>query len=169
MLLLRAQPFGRRVVARAAFGLPVDKTAEAELTDQGEHHVAYALYPHRSDFREALTVRKAFEFNYPIVPIIQPSHGGNLPKLYSFVTVQPENIILTVIKKAEDSDDAILRFYETSGKDTRVVIRTGEALKGARETDLLEEKTSEIPVQERTIEVRASKHEIETIKMITVA
>jgi len=167
MTLLRSA--GYPIGMRAAFGLPVDKAAEAELTDQGEHHVAYALYPHRSDFREALTVRKAYEFNYPIMPIIQPSHKGDLPKIHSFVSIQPENIIPTVIKKAEGSDDTILRFYETSGKDTRVVIRTGEALKGARETDLLEEKASEIPVQERTIEVPTSKHEIKTIKIITVA
>jgi hypothetical protein len=53
------------------------------------------------------------------------------------------------------------------GKDTKVVIRTSEALKGARETDLTEEKTSEIPIQERTIEVPTSKHELKTIKIIT--
>lgn len=167
MTLLRSA--GYPIELRALFGLTVDKVADAELTDQGEHHIAYALYPHRSDFREALTVRKAYEFNYPIVPLIEPSHEGDLPKAYSFVSVQPENIILTVIKKAEDSDDIILRFYETLGKDMKAVVQVAETLKGARETDLLENAISEITVQERTIEVPIFKHEIKTIKILARA
>jgi len=164
MTLLRSA--GYPIELRAVFGLPIDKGAEAELTDQGEHHIAYALYPHRSDFNEALTARKAYEFNYPIVPLIEPSHEGDLPKVYSFVSVQPKDIILTVIKKAEDSDDIILRFYETSGKDAKAVISVAETLKGARETDLLENETSKILIQERIIEMPISKHEIKTIKLL---
>jgi alpha-mannosidase len=167
MTLLRSA--GYPFELRAAFGLPVDKKAEAELTDQGEHRIAYALYPHRSDFKEAMTIRKAYEFNYPMASFIEPSHNGDLPKAFSFLSVQPENIILTVIKKAEDSDDIILRFYETSGKDTKAVIRLSETFKGAEETDLMENKTSKISIQDKTIEMPISKHEIKTIKMITRA
>lgn len=163
MTLLRSAGYPIRM--RAAFGLPVDKAAEAELTDQGEHHVAYALYAHCSDFKKALTVRKAYEFNYPIVPLTEPSHKGDLLKVHSFVSAHPENIILTVIKKAEDSDDIILRFYETLGKNTKVVIRLAETPKGAKETDLLENDTAEIPIHEKTIEVPISRHEIKTVKM----
>jgi len=167
MTLLRSAGYPIRM--RAAFGLPVDEAAGAELTDQGEHHVAYALYAHYSDFEEALTARKAYEFNYPIVPLTEPSHKGDLLKVHSFVSAHPENIILTVIKKAEDSDDIILRFYETLGKNTKVVIRLAETPKGAKETDLLENETAEIPIHEKTIEVPISGHEIETVKMTMLA
>jgi alpha-mannosidase len=163
MTLLRSA--GSPIGLRAALGLPVDRASEAELSDQGEHDVAYALYPHRSDFRETLTVRKAYEFNYPLMPLIEPSHNGDLPKVYSFISVQPENIILTVIKKAEHSDDVIMRLYEASGKDTKALIRSAETLKDARETDLLESEILEIPIQERAIEMPVSKHEIKTLKM----
>jgi len=167
MTLLRSA--GYPIELRAMFGLPIDKASEAELSDQGKHHIAYALYPHRSDFRDALTVRKAYEFNYPLMQLIEPSHKGDLPKIHSFVSVQPDNVILTAIKKAEDSDDIILRFYETLGEDTKAVIRVAETLKGARETDLQENEISEVSIQERTIEVPISKHEIKTIKIIMQA
>jgi alpha-mannosidase len=167
MTLLRSAGYPTEL--RKVFGLPVDKTAQTELTDQEEHHVAYALYPHRSDFKAALTVRRAYEFNYPLVPLIEPSHEGELPEAYSFVSVQPENVILTVVKRAEESDDIIMRLYKTSSKDTKAVIHLSEALKEARETDLLENETLEIPIQEGTIEVPISKHEIKTIKIITQA
>jgi alpha-mannosidase len=164
MTLLRSAKYP--IELRAAFGLTVDKSAETELTDQGEHHVAYALYPHCSDFREALTVRRAYEFNYPLVPLIEPGHEGVLPKIHSFVSVQPENIVLTVIKKAEDSDNVILRLYETLGKDTKAVIHVAEGYKRAVETDLLENELTEIAIQRGIIEVPVVKHEIKTIKMI---
>jgi alpha-mannosidase len=167
MTLLRSA--GYPIELRAAFGLRVDEEAMAELTDQGEHDIAYALYPHSSDFRKALTARKAYELNYPLILLIEPNHGGELPKAHSFVSIQPENIILTAIKKAEDSDDIILRFYETSGKDTQAVIHIEETLKNAKETDLMENETSEIPTQDKTIKIRISKHEIKTIKMTSQA
>jgi alpha-mannosidase len=167
MTLLRSA--GYPFELRAAFGLPVVKKAEAELTDQGEHRIAYALYPHRSDFKKAATIRKAYEFNYPMISLIEPSHKGDLPKAFSFLSVQSESIVLTVIKKAEDSDDIILRFYETSGKETKAVIRLSETLKSAEETDLMENETSKISIQDKTIEMPVSKHEIKTIKMIMQA
>jgi alpha-mannosidase len=167
MTLLRSACYPYEL--RAAFGLPVAKKTEIELTDQGEHHIAYALYPHRSDFKEALTARKAYEFNCPMVPLIETSHGGSLPKVVSFISAQPENIILTVVKKAEDSDDIILRFFETSSKNTNVVIRFTETPKSATETDLMENDTSRISIKEKTIEIPISKHEIKTAKITIMA
>jgi len=152
----------------ADFGYPVNKEELNELTDQGEHHIAYALYPHSFDFREALTVRKAYEFNYPLISFAETGHKGELPKVHSFMSAQPENIVLTVVKKAEDSDDGIIRFYETSGKDTKAEIRIAKNLKGVRETDLLENETSEISIRKEVIEVSTSKNEIKTIKIMQV-
>jgi alpha-mannosidase len=163
MTLLRSACYPYEL--RAAFGLPVAKKTQVDLTDQGEHHIAYALYPHRSDFKEALTARKAYEFNCPMVPVMETSHGGSLPKVFSFISAQPENIILTVVKKAEDSDDIILRFFETSSKNTNAVIRLTETPKSARETDLMENDTSRISIKEKTIEIPISKHEIKTAKI----
>ncbi len=164
MTLLRSA--GDPVELRAHFGLSVDR--KAELTDQGEHHIAYALYPHCSDFKEALTARKAFEFNYPLLPLIEPVHKGDLPKVHSFISAGPDNIILTVAKRAEDSEDVILRLYETSGRDMSAVIRVTGPLEGVVETDLLESGGSEIHSREGTIEVPISKYEIKTVKVISV-
>jgi len=113
-----------------------------------------------------LTARKASELNYPLVTHVEPTHRGELPKIHSFTSAQPDNIILTGIKKAEDSDDIVLRFYETSGKDMRTVIHITEILKGATETDLGENELSEIPVQGGAIEVATSKCEIKTVRIV---
>jgi alpha-mannosidase len=155
------------IVLRAAFGLTVDEAALTLITDQGEHQIAYALYPHRSDFREASTTRKAYEFNYPLIPVVEANHDGELSKVHSFVSAQPDNIVVTAIKKSEDSDDTILRLYETAGRDANAVIHFAETLKDARETDLMENETSNIPTKGKNIETSVSKHEIKTIKIVT--
>jgi alpha-mannosidase len=84
----------------------------------------------------------------------------------SFISVQPENLILTVMKKAEDTDDTILRFYETSGKQAKALITVKGSPKAVKETNLMEEEISDLVAQERTIRVPISKHEIKTIKLI---
>jgi alpha-mannosidase len=84
----------------------------------------------------------------------------------SFISVQPENLVLTVMKKAEDSDDAILRFYETSGKQAKALITVEDSPKTVKETNLIEEEISDLVAQEGTIRVPISKHEIKTIKLI---
>jgi len=158
MTLLRSARHPRAYHAR--------EDVETELTDQGEHHIAYALYPHRSDFKEALTARKGYEFNYPLIHLVESSHNGELPKVHSFLSAEPENIILTTIKKAEDSDETILRFYETSGKDTKVSIHLDRCPVIAKETNLMEEEESELPISGKTIEVPIGKHEIKTVKVL---
>jgi alpha-mannosidase len=163
MTLLRSAhyPFELRIL----LGLPAAENTEAEFTDQGEHSLAYALYPHSSDFKEAVTARKAYEFNYPLVPLVEPSHDGQLPRALSFVSAQPENVILTVAKKAEESNDIILRFFETSGKTAEAEIRLAESPKSAVETDLMENKVSEVPLGGRIIRMPIRGHEIKTVRI----
>jgi alpha-mannosidase len=165
MTLLRSAQYP--FALRRAFDLPFDeKRAETEVTDQGEHDISYALYPHASGFKAAATIKRAYEFNYPLLTLVVPAHEGKLPKSMSFISVQPENLVLTVMKKAEDSDDAILRFYETSGKQAKALITVEDSPKTVKETNLIEEEISDLVAQEGTIRVPISKHEIKTIKLI---
>jgi alpha-mannosidase len=164
MTILRSSQYP--FMLRRAFGLPFDeKRAETEVADQGEHDISYALYPHASDFKKAQTVKKAFEFNYPLLTLVVPAHGGELPKSKSFLSIHPENLILTTMKMAEDSDDWILRFYETVGKEAEAVIELPKVPESVKETDLMENEKSNSPVQDREIHVRTRKHEIKTLKV----
>ena len=90
--------------------------------DRGPRHFAYSLYPHSGTWREAQTVLRGYEFNYPLrAEQVQP-HSGTMPPLHSFFGVQPGNIVLTAIKKSEDGNDLILRFHEWAGKKSQAGI-----------------------------------------------
>jgi alpha-mannosidase len=84
--------------------------------DQGHHHFHYAIYPHAGTWKEAGTVRKGWEYNYPLTAVATTAHAGTLPAAHSFVSVAPENVVLTAVKKAEDANGLILRVYEWAGK-----------------------------------------------------
>jgi alpha-mannosidase len=162
MTILRSAEYPFRL--RAGFGLPVEET-EDRVTDQGIHEAAYALYPHASGFGEALTARKGYEFNYPLIPLLTESHGGRLSKEAAFVSAGPDNVILTVLKKAEDSEGVVLRFYETSGMKAEGEIRFAWPIDGAESTDLLERREGEIPVDGMGFALGVSRGEIATVRV----
>jgi alpha-mannosidase len=90
--------------------------------EQGEQHFAYAILPHAGSWKDAGTVRRAAEFNQPSFVLPSGAHPGNLPARVSFICIEPENFLLSVAKKAEDSDDLILRILETHGRATNAII-----------------------------------------------
>ncbi len=116
-----------------------------EYIDQGVQHLAYSLVPHRNKWQNARTVRRARELNAPLIPVLESSHDGDLPHSLSYLQATPENVLVNVVKRAEDSDDIVLRFYETDGKAANARIR--------------------IPIRGFTWEDKLGPHEITTIKI----
>jgi alpha-mannosidase len=101
---------------------PVEpQVVEADYTfmDQGVQTFRYAIYPHQGDWRDAGTVRLAAEFNQLPEVIIETYHEGTLAQRMSFMRVDNEQIVISAVKQAEDSDDVIVRCYEAAGVRTR--------------------------------------------------
>ena len=91
--------------------------------DQGVQRFKYTLLPHSSTWDEAGTVRKAAELNQRPVALVTTLHEGDMPRSASFLSVDHENLLVSVLKKAEDNDDLIVRVYETAGVTTSGTIR----------------------------------------------
>ena len=105
--------------------------------DRGHHHFSYALYPHAGGWKQALTVRHGYEYNYPLQAMQVAVHAGTLPQEHSFAFVQPQNVVLTTMKKAEDSDSLIFHAYEWAGKSSSVTFTVPEGATGAVLANLL--------------------------------
>ena len=63
---------------------------------------------------------------------------GALPLEHSFVSLDDKNVVLTAVKKAEDANGIILRFYEWAGKDSNVAIHIPSGATSATLTNLME-------------------------------
>jgi alpha-mannosidase len=86
--------------------------------DQGIQTFTYSMLPHEGNWETANTVKKAAELNQKPVTIIETYHKGELPQKDSFINVDADNVIVNVMKKAEDNDDLIIRAYETTNDGT---------------------------------------------------
>ncbi len=81
--------------------------------DQGFQRFQYTLLPHTGSWERAAVFQRAAELNQPPVTVAETYHpDGNLPLSASFLSVDRENVVLSVLKKAEDGDDLILRGVE---------------------------------------------------------
>ena len=92
--------------------------------DQGIQRFQYSMLPHSGSWERASTVQRAAEINQRPEALIATFHpDGTLPQADSFIEVAPQNIIVTVLKQAEDNDDLIVRAYETTKTATQATIR----------------------------------------------
>ncbi len=133
--------------------------------DEGHHEFTYSLYPHGGGWKDALTVRRGYELNYKLLSLPFGNHQGSLAPEHSFLQVQPGNVIVTALKKAEDENSLVLRFYEWAGKESEVTIQLPPGAQSAAETDLMEKPIGSLSMHSGAVSVHTRAYEIKTIKV----
>ena len=134
--------------------------------DMGHHHFHYALYPHAGTWKDAMTVRHGFEYNYPLTAVVATAHAGTLPASHSFASVTPDNVVLTAVKKAEDTKGLIFRVYEWAGKDSTVEFHVPPGATGATVTNMMEApEGSPLAVTGDVVKAPIHPYEILTVRV----
>ncbi len=133
--------------------------------DEGHHEFTYSLYPHAGTWRDAQTVRRGYELNYKLLAIRSQKHDGTLPAEYSFVKIESDNVVLTAVKKSEDDDSLVLRFYEWDGKEVDVKLQLPAGAQSVSETDLMERSIADLAIHNDVVTVHTKPYEIKTIKV----
>ncbi|HMK23025.1 MAG TPA: glycoside hydrolase family 38 C-terminal domain-containing protein, partial [Terriglobales bacterium] len=134
--------------------------------DRGRHHFSYSLYAHAGDWKQALTVRRGYEFNYPLRAVQVEAHDGALPESHSFLGISGDHVVLTALKKAEDSDALLLRFYEWAGESGDVKISLPRGAKKASLTNLMEKPEGlPLPLSGGQLTVPAHAYEIVSVRV----
>lgn len=133
--------------------------------DRGHHHFSYWLYPHSGDWRSVLTVHHGYEDNYCLTAMQVEAHQGSLPAARSFISVAPANVVLTAVKKAEDSNALIVRMYESAGRETQGTVHVPSGGAAATATNLMELPEAEVQLSGDVISFIIHPYEIETIRV----
>jgi alpha-mannosidase len=107
--------------------------------DRGVQRFTYRLYPHAGSWKDALTIRRGYEFNYGLQALQVANHAGTLPPVHSFLGIDAENVVLTAVKRSEDDRSLILRFYEWAGKDSMATIEVPPGAQAVTTTNLMEQ------------------------------
>lgn len=144
---------------------PTVKNTKVKNMDLGKYSISFALCPHPGDWKSINIPRRAHEFNYPLIHYLSQSHKGTQRKSDSFIKIDSENIILSAMKKAEDSESTIIRLYETMGKKTTAGIRIKQGIKNAWETDMLERDVINLQVKNDFLKLKFKPYEIKTIRI----
>ena len=133
--------------------------------DRGKHTIEYSFYPHTGRALTSNTVKRGYEFNYPLIPVMGTTHKGKLPLGQSFVHIEPENLVLTSIKKAEDSDAWVIQWYDAKGTGADGVLTLPQEPKNIVQTNFLEDDGTPLSFVKNTVKVRTEKNSITTIKV----
>jgi len=108
--------------------------------DWGHHEFVFGLAGHVGDFRAAQTDWQAYRLNSPLVAFETAKHAGALKKEFSLVSVNNSRIRVLALKKAEQSDEVVIRMVELDGKPApNVQVSFAAPITAAREINGAEE------------------------------
>ena len=135
--------------------------------DRGRQRFTYVLYPHAGGWKKALTVRRGYELNTPLMAKQMFSHTGEMPASRSFVSVENANVTLSAVKKAEDANALIFRMYEWAGTNSKVKLRVPTGAQYAVETNMMEKPEGEhLSLTDDTVTVSMKPYEILTLQVV---
>ncbi len=133
--------------------------------DEGINTFRYSLYPHAGNWRDADTVKLAFQENISLKPSFIKGNGGN-DTGHSFGFISKDNIILDAVKQAQDGNGIIVRVYESETKRTKVEMEFEFDYSKVIECNLMECDETEIPVNGKKFSTTLKPHEVKTFRLI---
>jgi alpha-mannosidase len=84
--------------------------------DWGHHEILFGIAGHAGDWRSAQTDWQGQRLNDPLVAFEAPKHAGALGKEFSLLKIDNPRIRVMALKKAESSNEVVLRMVELDGK-----------------------------------------------------
>jgi alpha-mannosidase len=133
--------------------------------DMGKHTIDYALYPHKGDWKLANTVQQGWNYNEPLIAMMNSVHPGSLPLSNSFVKLNEDNLVLTTVKKAEDSNAWIIQWYDAEGRATEATLTLPAVPKKVLQSNFMEVDGKPIHFNGKVVKVKTKKNSVETIKV----
>ena len=140
---------------------------DQENQDWGHHDILFGIAGHANDWREGNTDWQAYRLSTPLIGFETGKHAGALGRNFSLVTVDDPHIRILALKRAETSDETIVRLVEMDGKPApRVHVKFAGPIAEAREVNGQEQplgsasitdgllETSFRPFQPRTFALR---------------
>jgi len=111
-----------------------------KTNDLGIHHFPYALAGHSGDWREGRVVQRAARFNQPLTAFQTSKHAGAGGHEFSLLTVSTDQVGVRGLKKAEDSDEWVVRVQELHGQPVQgAAIAFAAPIVSVREIDATEQ------------------------------
>lgn len=129
-----------------------DRYKYQEQQDFGHHTFTYSIVGHQNEPLQAGISHLAESLNSRLAVFNTPKHKGELGREYSFAKVNTSQVVIRSLKKGEESDMYMIRFYEMQGKEAQnVEVTFPAAIESAYETNGIEEKIGEATIRDNKL------------------
>jgi len=91
--------------------------ADQSTQDWGHHEIIYGLAAHAGDWRREQTDWQAQRLNQPLIVFESSKQPGILGKSFSILRTNSNRVRVLALKKAEDTDEFIVRVVELDGRE----------------------------------------------------
>jgi alpha-mannosidase len=110
--------------------------------DLGRHRFTFAIAGHAGDWRRGRLPIRAAQLNQPLVAFQSDTHPGPMGRSFSILSTDnlAGQVAIAALKKAEDSDELIVRLQEQYGLPVRATLRLPSGVLAAREVNAAEEE-----------------------------
>ena len=134
----------------------------------GMQEFEYALYPHKRNLIADGVYTESERLEVPLRIVQTNRHNGSLPRDMSFMEVQPDNLVLSAWKLAEDRNSYILRFFNPSDESVNGTVRFFKPVIEAYLTNLNEERLDCLGLYDegKLLEIIAGANKIVTIELV---
>jgi alpha-mannosidase len=95
--------------------------ADQSSQDWGHHELVYGISGHSGDYRGAGTDWQAWRLDDPMMSFVAPRHAGALGTTFSLIRISNPRVRVLAVKRAEESDEYVVRVVELDGKPQRDV------------------------------------------------
>ncbi len=139
-------------------------TPEAQCP--GAHTFRFAVMPYSGSAINANLQNCAQDFRVPVLEDMCRGQHGNLPAEFSLFQCEPQNLVVTAIKKCETRHTSIVRLYNTSAERVRGQLTWGTPVLHAWRVNMSEERLEEISVMAKSrLEVDVPAWRILTLEL----
>ncbi|HXT68865.1 MAG TPA: glycoside hydrolase family 38 C-terminal domain-containing protein [Vicinamibacterales bacterium] len=120
--------------------------------DLGRHRFVYSIAGHYGDWRAGRVPMRAARLNQPLVAFQATSHPGALGRTFSLMRIDDPTgqIAVRALKKAEDSDEIVVRLQEQYGNETVVQLSFASPILSVRTINAAEEPLSDATRRDAT-------------------
>jgi mannosylglycerate hydrolase len=141
-----------------------------EAQEIGDHYFTFSIYPlGGEDLEKDVPYVEADNHNLRLRVVGTNIHQGKLPKEYSLLCWEDEfprgALRMTAVKRSEDEESFIFRFYNMLEKPSKGKLKIAEGISSAYLVNLNEEIQKELVTENNSINLEVGPKEIVTLKI----
>jgi len=125
----------------------------------------YALYPYQGPWDKAQVLRYAQQFNLKLRLNQTGRSNGTLPPTLGFIQIEPDQLVLSAIKKSARNNSLIVRVFNPTESTVNGTVTFWKPIQAANLVQLNEKHPAPIKFNTNNINLTATKNKIVTIEV----